>query len=100
MGTRYELGGVASMKKELYDDIMRARIAIARILIEGYRSGDKVKIEELPQPLVNSFDVLTQLLRDADGTEYRTFFASWWVNMSGERMDALELQIGGEYERQ
>ena len=81
MGARYELGGLAfMMKKELYNGIMRARLAIARLLILGY--PEVKRLRDAPPELVKAFDVLTDMLLhdggDLKNGIVRTMFKGWW----------------------
>jgi len=67
-----------------YEGILSARKALAKMLIMDHL--DATTVSELPQVLVETFNVLTDILRlegeDRNGTS-RTHFDAWWLVRGG-----------------
>jgi len=56
-------------------DLLPVRKALALMIFEAYSNVEDV--DELPQVLVQAFDMLTEIAR-LDGTPCVTCFEKWW----------------------
>jgi len=65
------------MTKYTYADLLPARKVLARMIFESY--PDAETLDEIPQELVQAFDILTDIVRsNSHGTTRVTYFEKWW----------------------
>lgn len=63
------------MTKYTYADLLPARKALALVIFESY--SDAETLDEIPQELVQAFDILTDISREG-GTPCVTYLEKWW----------------------
>jgi len=70
------------MNRDMYYGLLNTRRAIARVLILCYPEAEL--LSDLPQELVQAFDIITDILVEAIGVdegrqvEGRSHFRAWW----------------------
>ena len=64
------------MNRYTYAGLLDARRAIARVLILRYPEAELVS--DLPQELVQAFNIITRMMLDGSDIKGRQYFQYWW----------------------
>jgi len=68
-----------TLRKWNLSGMERARLELARVLLLGYPDADS--LDDLPQELIHSFDMLIKLSQTLDGRNrllWTGCFSDWW----------------------